>query len=60
MDKPLGKNNGTLGGKEYFKVKEKHGAFIKPNYLVLPNGTSVANLIPKGSTAHTGASKLSK
>mmetsp|Transcript_14945 Transcript_14945/g.29063 ORF Transcript_14945/g.29063 Transcript_14945/m.29063 type:complete len:272 (-) Transcript_14945:269-1084(-) len=31
LDEPLGKSNGTVKGKKFFEVPEKHGAFIRPD-----------------------------
>eukprot|EP01138_Halocafeteria_seosinensis_P003117 gb/GECG01003186.1/.p1 GENE.gb/GECG01003186.1/~~gb/GECG01003186.1/.p1 ORF type:complete len:953 (+),score=133.80 gb/GECG01003186.1/:1-2859(+) len=30
LDRPIGKHNGTVRGKTYFKSKEKHGTFVQP------------------------------
>jgi tubulin-folding cofactor B len=32
-DEPIGKHNGTVGDKAYFKAKSKHGAFVRPNLV---------------------------
>lgn len=36
-DEPMGKNNGTVQGKQYFICQDKYGAFVKPQYVVIGN-----------------------
>ncbi|CAH1953815.1 unnamed protein product [Acanthoscelides obtectus] len=34
LDEPKGKNNGTVGGHEYFKCDENYGTFVKEQHVV--------------------------
>ncbi|CAO3686274.1 unnamed protein product [Umbelopsis vinacea] len=34
-DEPLGKNNGTVQGVEYFKCRPNHGAFVRPTKVTV-------------------------
>ena len=37
LDKPLGRNNGTVDGHKYFKCKEKHGILVAPGKVFVPD-----------------------
>ncbi len=58
LQKPIGKNNGTHGGKEYFKTKPNMGIFLKPTSLAYLDGSPVA--IPDKAKAPPASNKLSK
>ncbi len=34
-DEPLGKNDGTVDGKTYFRCKDKYGSFVKMAHVVV-------------------------
>merc|ERR1712154_564696 len=51
LEKPKGKNNGTVKGRWYFTCKDKYGAFLQSK------GFSVLSL---GSSAQSSASKKTK
>jgi tubulin-folding cofactor B len=33
LDEPLGENNGSIKGKNYFECENKFGVFVRPNYI---------------------------
>lgn len=35
LDEPVGKNNGMVGGTAYFRSKEKHGVFVRPERVLI-------------------------
>ena len=65
----LGKHDGTVKGVKYFKCKEKHGLFVRPDKIIrdpsitgLPNQTAKTSV---GSSPHrqkviSSSSPLSK
>ncbi len=42
-DDPIGKHNGTIRDKVYFKCKKNHGALLRPHLVILhmPDGSSI-------------------
>eukprot|EP01084_Bolivina_argentea_P079212 143719_1 len=41
LNKPKGKNNGTVNNRLYFECKYKHGAFVKAQSIVFKNGRQI-------------------
>lgn len=35
LDEPVGKHNGSVQNKEYFKCREKHGIFLRPTMVTI-------------------------
>lgn len=56
IEQPIGKNNGTHNGKDYFKAKPNHGVFLRPSSLLFMNGNPVTH----ATSSKTGPAKLSK
>uniref|UniRef100_A0A1B6C177 Dynactin subunit 1 n=1 Tax=Clastoptera arizonana TaxID=38151 RepID=A0A1B6C177_9HEMI len=55
LDDPVGKNNGTVQGKEYFQCKENHGKFVRlPNlFLIDDSGNKVEPTGISGTSSAT-------
>ncbi|KAG7727057.1 hypothetical protein KL933_002766 [Ogataea haglerorum] len=37
LDRPVGKNDGSVAGVRYFQAQDKHGVFVRPSMLQPPN-----------------------
>ncbi|ORY08279.1 hypothetical protein K493DRAFT_170512, partial [Basidiobolus meristosporus CBS 931.73] len=53
LDEPLGKNDGIVGGKVYFKCRPKHGMFVRASQLKSLNGTPARRLFSDSATPET-------
>ena len=43
LDEPVGKNNGTVNGVEYFQCQKYHGLFLRPDACILPQNFSTTD-----------------
>lgn len=60
LEKPHGKNNGTVQGVKYFKCKDNHGVFVKRDKIVHnPGGTSSGAATTTSGVISPGASRTS-
>lgn len=54
LDEPLGKNNGTVGGKIYFMCEEDYGLFVRQNQLeIMPNQAAESAITANNSLSLT-------
>ncbi|KAK9768156.1 hypothetical protein K7432_001450 [Basidiobolus ranarum] len=53
LDEPLGKNDGIVGGKVYFKCRPKHGMFVRASQLKSLHGTPAKRLFNDSATPET-------
>lgn len=58
LDKPDGKNNGTVKGKAYFECPDKHGVFCRPNKLLKLSRPAIQRRQRLGSPTQSIASSI--
>lgn len=46
LDRPDGKNDGTVQGVKYFTCKPSHGIFVKPSQIIITSPEVVAPTLP--------------
>ena len=55
----VGKHNGTFKGVKYFKCKEKHGVFVRPDKIIHEPSKSMTSSAGSRSSLTTSASAKS-
>ncbi|KAL5249740.1 hypothetical protein ACHWQZ_G018536 [Mnemiopsis leidyi] len=60
LDGPQGKHDGSVGGHRYFKCKQKHGSFVRPDKVIRENSFNPAAKAPSPSTSRSSSSNSVK